>query len=630
LLNKRGFMFKLIFCLLISSVAFAGLPPTSLSGGNSNSTAKTTFFTQVPFNQATQVSGVTGRIETGSENILPNPNFEASSLDWGTYLGTGTVGLATSSTTNKAIAEKQSMEVVDTSGSGSYFVAHSGSIAMPPAFAGTNGQFFCRFSNPLTTAVEVKMSVQDNATNVLNTYDFTLPGSSSAPVNQLQGMNFVYNTTMTAALPIIEVVTPNGDILVDDCFLGPALNVVPLAIPAAQLIGSLKMSSGAAGCKFEETTSSGLTNYVALGTGSSCPSWTATGIASAVATNDHRLVMTNMPPGNYLIQLSGETATDATNQCIFRLTDGTNVYDTAGRGETSGQAKGGGFDFHVSTTSTQTVTYTIQAADSNTGCYIDNTQSTNTVGWYVYYFPTQAQQGIWTMSCPYDGSCVNSFVADVGSAGNIGNTNVPGWISSITGTTSPYTVNFKSNLFSVSPSCVITPHNTGIVIAGTSSFLTSSVTVTLQNASGTGQASSFTILCNRTGSDIKPQFPAAIFQQNVITQIPQAVEHRWKFSFYNTSYGTNCSSTGACLTSPTLTDATWSRTGSGAYTFAPSSGVCNTGVICITNASGSGFRAVTCTPDTTAPTATAFKVTCYQTTTGTTQDSFGVADCSCY
>lgn len=84
---------KLIKALIItwSLTAQAGLPPTTLSG-QSSATKPTTFGTQVPYNQATSLGGINSLIESGNENMLLNPNFEAPTLSgWTCTTGTCTV-----------------------------------------------------------------------------------------------------------------------------------------------------------------------------------------------------------------------------------------------------------------------------------------------------------------------------------------------------------------------------------------------------------------------------------------------------------------------------------------------------------------------------------------------------------
>jgi hypothetical protein len=76
--------------ILISLSSQAGLPPTTLSG-QSESTKPVTFNFKTPYDQSTPITGG-GLIETGSENMLVNGNFEAPTLNgWTCTTGTCTV-----------------------------------------------------------------------------------------------------------------------------------------------------------------------------------------------------------------------------------------------------------------------------------------------------------------------------------------------------------------------------------------------------------------------------------------------------------------------------------------------------------------------------------------------------------
>lgn len=88
--------------LLLSTPAFAGLPPTTL--GSQNGLKYTTFNFQTPKKQATKVNGAT-LIETGNKNILENPSFEhqSASTGWETVSNTITLGLTDSIDGNRHI-----------------------------------------------------------------------------------------------------------------------------------------------------------------------------------------------------------------------------------------------------------------------------------------------------------------------------------------------------------------------------------------------------------------------------------------------------------------------------------------------------------------------------------------------
>src|SRR3990167_10841577 len=99
---------KLFLGVVIFSAfrAFAGLPPTSLKGQSGSST--TTFNYQVPFNQATQVSGPTSLIETGNGNVLANSGWEGGTGSWRASAGTYTTTSTASQIGSGAKADRKS------------------------------------------------------------------------------------------------------------------------------------------------------------------------------------------------------------------------------------------------------------------------------------------------------------------------------------------------------------------------------------------------------------------------------------------------------------------------------------------------------------------------------------------
>jgi hypothetical protein len=157
-------------------------------------------------------------------------------------------------------------------------------------------------------------------------------------------------------------------------------------------------NAGASSCSYTETTSTGSSDFVDLGTGTSCAAWTVVsngpGTISAQGTNDHRLVYTNMPPGNYKIEINGLIAQgNVSGACTWRLSDGTNSYQPQVMGVTTTvETYVPGLNFHVTVTTAATRTYKLQAADSmaSSGCYLGNSANYG-ASWKIYRFPTTSE-----------------------------------------------------------------------------------------------------------------------------------------------------------------------------------------------------------------------------------------------
>jgi hypothetical protein len=80
------FFFSLLFA--ISTISHAEAPPVSVKGQQGSKLLPKWNF-QLPNNQATNLGGIDALLETGNENQLANPGFEAATTMQGWTLGTG-------------------------------------------------------------------------------------------------------------------------------------------------------------------------------------------------------------------------------------------------------------------------------------------------------------------------------------------------------------------------------------------------------------------------------------------------------------------------------------------------------------------------------------------------------------
>lgn len=100
-----------LICLLTWSQAFAAFPPTTLSG-QSDTSKPTTFNFVTPYNQATIIGASTALYENGSNNLLKNPSFEATSGITSWTAGSGSV--AADETTNIFAGKKSQLMTLTT------------------------------------------------------------------------------------------------------------------------------------------------------------------------------------------------------------------------------------------------------------------------------------------------------------------------------------------------------------------------------------------------------------------------------------------------------------------------------------------------------------------------------------
>lgn len=167
------------------------------------------------------------------------------------------------------------------------------------------------------------------------------------------------------------------------------------SVSQASMIAAMTQA-GASGCSYAENSSSGLSTYVDLGVGTGCNAWTAEGIATAVGTNDHRITLTNMPPGDYMFVVNGAMQSDTSAQeCSFRFSDSTNTFGNAGLLGGAASVVAGNLVGRFSYTAAGTRTFKIQASDTGIGnCIWTNAAAGLTVSWAVYKYPLASQQAI--------------------------------------------------------------------------------------------------------------------------------------------------------------------------------------------------------------------------------------------
>jgi hypothetical protein len=191
-----------------------------------------------------------------------------------------------------------------------------------------------------------------------------------------------------------------SQLTVDELYFGVARNIGTVA--QATFVGGMEQE-GATGCLYSQNTSTSYSDFVSLGTSTGCNAWTVTsngpGVISAIGNNDHRLVYTNMPPGNYRFVLTGSfVASSSTSAyCGWALFDGTTRYQPQYNGINSiGSPATPSLSFDVSYTTAGTRTFTIQASDNTptSNCYWDNTLASGAIraSWKIYRFPTREEQ----------------------------------------------------------------------------------------------------------------------------------------------------------------------------------------------------------------------------------------------
>lgn len=208
--------------LLISSQAFAGLPPTTAKG-QTDASGKVTFNLQVPESQATRINGTTALLETGNQNKLKNPGFEAATLsDW-----TSTGGIFAKDVATGDVCTGKASGAWDASAATQHLTSAAVTINAGDGLSGQNGVVSCRF----------KCDVASTCTHTLGAWngsaDLTTPVSitSSNTGYVRTSVNFVMPASGTVALRVNSVASNEPNLLIDDCYLGLAdgFNLAPSA-----------------------------------------------------------------------------------------------------------------------------------------------------------------------------------------------------------------------------------------------------------------------------------------------------------------------------------------------------------------------------------------------------------------
>lgn len=201
--------------------------------------------------------------------------------------------------------------------------------------------------------------------------------------------NYPGSGSLNDCVKVKTTTSTTGNVTADAGYLGLARNLG--TVSQASYFGGMEQVGIAGGtCAYSENASTGLNNFVDLGSGSGCNSWTTSGSVSAAGTNSHSIVLNNMKPGSFKIELIGVVESTASGvACNWRLTDGTKYYQPQVNGVPTSNNL---LSFQIDETVGATRTYHLQAADSGAGtCLIDNSIAGTNLAWKVYYFPSQSQ-----------------------------------------------------------------------------------------------------------------------------------------------------------------------------------------------------------------------------------------------
>jgi hypothetical protein len=204
---------KFLTILLLTTNAFAGLPPTTMKGQEDTS-AKTKFGFQFPYNTFTDLGGINGLVETGNENLLLNPGFENAGTSWTVTKTSGTTFGSAPETTVIA-GGKKSTRVTSVSAYGTYDQSVTPSIYT----ASRNMQASCRVNTSSSVGVPQICALAGGVEQACATVPAT---GAWADVS----VNFPGPSNGTSVgVRFKTTVSDSASTYLDDCYVGPAKNV---------------------------------------------------------------------------------------------------------------------------------------------------------------------------------------------------------------------------------------------------------------------------------------------------------------------------------------------------------------------------------------------------------------------
>ena len=277
-----------------------------------------------------------------------------------------------------------------------------------------NGNCEASFSFSNTTS-SWKAYVTLNSVKVSNEY--AIPLSTDPATVPLNSLSFPCGDLTYAPKLVIESTAASAGTIKLDSIIG-SKNANIGTVAQASFFGGMEQA-GAGSCIYSENTSTGLSDFKDLGSGSGCNAWTVSGSVTATGTNDHRPVLSNLAPGTYQVTISGVFLDDTANQlCTFRLSDGTTTYQP--QGTTVPNAANGAATNVLTytipyTTPQSSITLKLQAADNGAGsCSLYNVANLN-AAWKIYYFPSQAQTVVNMNQSNYGATAYTPTITGVGT-----------------------------------------------------------------------------------------------------------------------------------------------------------------------------------------------------------------------
>lgn len=265
-------------------------------------------------------------------------------------------------------------------------------VTIEKGFIGKKCTADIEYKWPSGVAGDLSFQVVDQVPNILATVVLE-PTTGSNTRKAFLAFDCPSVATDQLRVRLLSNVANPALIVVDNAFVG--VNKSTTNVSQARFFGGAEQTGGgSASCFFTEGTSSGETNFVSLNTGSGCNAWTVEGGVTAVGTNDHRIVVNNLPAGRHQVIITGPIWQSGAGTCSFQLYDGTTGWQPQlieGAANTQHPV----LSFHPTYVSAGTRTFEVRAADNFGGsCGFRNEISGRVLSWKVYSFPANGAEAL--------------------------------------------------------------------------------------------------------------------------------------------------------------------------------------------------------------------------------------------
>lgn len=359
-----------------SILGYHPIPVTGVTVQNlpGSTTLSATTTIQAPNNQVTANGTGNAIIETGSDNLLANPSFQAgvANASW-TFAGSGVSGARiTSGTYGK---DQQDLQLTLSSASGDLLYQD---VTVPSGSINQVNEENSLVIN--TTVAGLQVCARIGAVD-LNCVSVPTGGAwAYVPASSVGG-----SSTTSIGVSLYAASAVSGTVSVSRGYVGPNRTLGTVA--QAQLLGQVKIT----GCSSQWSTTS--TSFAAFSAQTGCTYTVTPGTrCTAPGTNVPGLTCANIAPGNITLRYEGtwNNSTSSKN-AYLQFTDGTNAALETSEGGTGGSVNNGITQSITYSSPQSSVTFQMYGKSDSAG----TTQVFGTTGnpgvISVYYFPTQAQ-----------------------------------------------------------------------------------------------------------------------------------------------------------------------------------------------------------------------------------------------